>query len=453
MQSQEQESVIPRSLLTFEKLTTLFQLDEDFDLGRREIWDIIQDNLADMAQFMRDGVIAMQDHGSEPQQRRPLHPAETEMAQSVRMWLGVDGNQSWLSNTQALISRHVGMAADTLDLNALKTKGNLFIIEIMHRKCNDMNHFYRLMGVLTKLAAVQDAIIADVHQTYLRALSAKRMLEQTDRFRIEVAETVGESLRKSNDLRGTVNGFAHCTSVIVNGTNDAASTSDQIAGVMTQAAAKASQLLAAIDEAKENVAHAALIANGACRDADMAVTNTAFLAQRAKAIESIVSLIRDIAGQTNMLALNATIEAARAGDAGRGFAVVAQEVKSLAAQTAKATGDIAKQIEAIQVAAHEAINSMGTIRDGIVAVHESTTDIRQAMSAHAETATMISQSIHETARSADSTSRAVQNILNTTTLAAGQMSDIDERFSEMADQMQMLDQKVQTFIGTISDQS
>ena len=61
-----------------------------------------------------------------------------------------------------------------------------------------------------------------------------------------------------------------------------------------------------------------------------------------------MGLIRNIAGQTNLLALNATIEAARAGEAGRGFAVVASEVKSLAVQTAKATEQIAMQIEAVQ---------------------------------------------------------------------------------------------------------
>src|SRR6185437_1014301 len=72
----------------------------------------------------------------------------------------------------------------------------------------------------------------------------------------------------------------------------------------------------------------------------------------------VVNLIRNIAGQTNLLALNATIEAARAGEAGRGFAVVASEVKSLAVQTAKATEQIASQIEAVQNSTRVAVDAI-----------------------------------------------------------------------------------------------
>ena len=72
-------------------------------------------------------------------------------------------------------------------------------------------------------------------------------------------------------------------------------------------------------------------------------------------IGEVIALINDIADQTNLLALNATIEAARAGEAGKGFAVVAAEVKNLATQTAKATGEIGTQIADVQGATQDAV--------------------------------------------------------------------------------------------------
>jgi len=82
-------------------------------------------------------------------------------------------------------------------------------------------------------------------------------------------------------------------------------------------------------------------------------------------IGKIVDLIRDVADQTNLLALNATIEAARAGEAGKGFAVVASEVKQLASQTAKATKDIADQVERIQNQTGGAVSGMERINEVI----------------------------------------------------------------------------------------
>src|SRR3546814_9657307 len=109
---------------------------------------------------------------------------------------------------------------------------------------------------------------------------------------------------------------------------EVAAASEQSALAMREAAQTAAGLIRAIEEARSEVETSAEIANRAASQAGHAVETTASLSHHAKAIESILGLIRDIAGQTNLLALNATIEAARAGDAGRGFAVVAQEVRS-----------------------------------------------------------------------------------------------------------------------------
>ena len=87
----------------------------------------------------------------------------------------------------------------------------------------------------------------------------------------------------------------------------------------------------------------------------------------ASEIGKVTGLINAIASQTNLLALNATIEAARAGDAGRGFAIVAQEVKALAGQTAAATEEIGRRIEAMQSATGRSVEAIaaisGTIRE------------------------------------------------------------------------------------------
>ena len=100
-------------------------------------------------------------------------------------------------------------------------------------------------------------------------------------------------------------------------------------------------------------------------EADEKAKNTNQIIQRleaaSKQIGKIVSLISDIADQTNMLALNAAIEAAGAGEAGKGFMVVANEVKELAKQTAEATDEIADHIENMQNNMPEAVGAVSEI--------------------------------------------------------------------------------------------
>src|SRR5262249_61801999 len=114
----------------------------------------------------------------------------------------------------------------------------------------------------------------------------------------------------------------------------------------------------------------AMIANDAVEQARKTNERVGELAKAATRIGDVVELINTIAGQTNLLALNATIEAARAGDAGRGFAVVASEVKTLAEQTAKATGEIGQQIGGIQAATDDSVSAIKEISSTIERLSE-----------------------------------------------------------------------------------
>ncbi|TCT05677.1 methyl-accepting chemotaxis protein [Aquabacter spiritensis] len=122
------------------------------------------------------------------------------------------------------------------------------------------------------------------------------------------------------------------------------------------------------------------------------------LAEAAGHIGTVVDLITSIASQTNLLALNATIEAARAGDAGRGFSVVASEVKSLSAQTARATGDIATQIAAVQTRTEQTVAALKAIAERIGGLNSVSATIATAMDDQAAMARDISQGMHAAAQ-------------------------------------------------------
>ena len=112
----------------------------------------------------------------------------------------------------------------------------------------------------------------------------------------------------------------------------------------------------------------------------------------------MVELINTIAGQTNLLALNATIEAARAGEAGRGFAVVASEVKTLAQQTAKATGEIGEQVAGIQAATQGSVTAIKDILGAIERLSEISSTIAAAVEEQGAATQEISRNVQQGAQ-------------------------------------------------------
>uniref|UniRef100_UPI001F5B8208 methyl-accepting chemotaxis protein n=1 Tax=Nocardioides sp. XL1 TaxID=2003120 RepID=UPI001F5B8208 len=165
------------------------------------------------------------------------------------------------------------------------------------------------------------------------------------------------------------------------------------------------------------------------------------LGESSSEVGNVIKVINSIAEQTNLLALNATIEAARAGEAGKGFAVVANEVKELAQETARATEDISRRIEAIQADTGEAVVAIGEISGIIAQISDTQTTIASAVEEQTATTNEMSRNVAEAATgSADiaQTITGVARAATENTAAASSTSQAAEDLARMAADMQAL---------------
>src|SRR5262249_33251521 len=155
----------------------------------------------------------------------------------------------------------------------------------------------------------------------------------------------------------------------------------------------------------------------------------------------VVKVITSIAQQTNLLALNATIEAARAGEAGKGVAVVANEVKELAKQTAKATEDISRKIEAIQTHTQGAVEAIEQIGKIINQINDIQNTIASAVEEQTATTGEISRNVNEAARGSTEIAHNVTGVAQaarSTTEGAGDTKRSADELSRMAHDLQAL---------------
>lgn len=214
-------------------------------------------------------------------------------------------------------------------------------------------------------------------------------------------------------------------------------------------ASAAEELSASVSEIAAQVERSSDVSGQAKDRMERASTEMTQLTSAANEIDQVVKLISDIAEQTNLLALNATIEAARAGEAGKGFAVVASEVKTLAEQTGRATGQISNQITQIQSATGAVESAMQEVRGVIDEMLNVASAINAAIDEQRAASTEIASSAQSAASETQRVSANIEQVSRSADETSGQAGTVQETAATVREQAGGLASRVREFLSAV----
>ncbi|ACI93090.1 methyl-accepting chemotaxis sensory transducer with Pas/Pac sensor [Afipia carboxidovorans OM5] len=307
---------------------------------------------------------------------------------------------------------------------------------------------------LRNLQTVQTVIRfsrTEVEATQRRSSAERRadMARVADAFESAIGEIVAAVASSATELEAsattlasTADGAQEFASRVATGSNEASSS-------VSSVATATEEMTSSVQEIGRQMQDSASMTSAAVEQAHSATQRVSMLSSAAARIGDIVEMINNIAGQTNLLALNATIEAARAGDAGRGFSVVASEVKALAEQTAKATGEIGRQINDIQGATHESVAAINEISSSIERLSEISAAIASAIEEQGATTHEVARNVQHAAEGAQQVTSNIGHLQRGAVETGTASSQVLSAARELAQDSQRLKLEVDKFLNSV----
>lgn len=329
------------------------------------------------------------------------------------------GFAAWLVVTLALIvlTRSISRPIERLtDVTTRLAHGDLSVSLSDVGRVDQIGQMARAVAVFRDNMRETERLRAEQEASKQRAEQEKRaaLAQLADDFEGRVISIVQRFATSAKALQETAQSMSQTADDTSRQSASVAAASQQASDNVQTVAAAAETLARSLRGIIAQVTQSETIMVRAVTDTQRTNQRMQGLAAAAQRIGDVVKLINAIAGQTNLLALNATIEAARAGEAGKGFAVVASEVKSLAAQTAKATDEITTSISEIQSSTHDCVNEVVLIGQTIAEVNQIAADIADAVEAQ----NAATESILSTMQQASAGTSAVSTHIEGVTRAA-----------------------------------